>query len=236
MKHIMLKLRAVFFAVEFTISITIVLIVFQFIKKDQNKIWKITKIWAKSQCIAAGAKIELIGKIDENTQMIIANHQSIFDIVALDEISSRSLCFVAKKEISDIPILGNVMPISQQISIDRNDKRSSVKVLKEAKTRVNEGRIITMFPEGTRNDGKTILEFKDGAKLVADKLDLKVQPIILVNTLPVMNSKDFTARSAKVKIICLPIIDRSNPNWFENAQKEMQNVLTKELKNLGELA
>lgn len=235
MKYILGKLRASCFAVEFVLSVMVVLIIFQFIKKDQNKIWKVIQAWAKSQCFVAGAKIEVIGEIQPESQMLIANHQSIFDIVALQAISPINLCFVAKKEIESVPILGKVMPISQQISIDRKDRRSSVKIFKDAKIRLEEGRIITMFPEGTRNDGKTLHEFKDGAKLLANKLNLKVQPVVLVNTLPVMNSKDFSARSARVKIICLPIIDRSDEHWLEKSQKEMQEILTKELKALGEL-
>ena len=37
-----------------------------------------------------------------------------------------------------------------------------------------------MFPEGTRSDGKSMLSFKPGAKMVANKYNLKVQPISFI--------------------------------------------------------
>ena len=46
------------------------------------------------------------------------------------------------------------------ISIDRENKAGIINLLKEAKDRLDKGRPIAMFPEGTRSDGKSMLSFK----------------------------------------------------------------------------
>ena len=46
-----------------------------------------------------------------------------------------------------------------------------------------------MFPEGTRSDGTYIGEFKAGAKMVGNKFNLKVQPVVMFNTRNIVNSQ-----------------------------------------------
>ena len=116
------------------------------------------------------------------------------------------------------------------ISIDREDKKSLLKLFGECKDRLEEGRVIAIFPEGTRGDGKTIAPFKAGTKLIASKLKLKVQPAVIVNTRNVLDSQKFLAKSGKVKLIYLDsFYVKENKNWFEEMQLEMQKRLDMEL-------
>ncbi len=57
-------------------------------------------------------------------------------------------------------------------------KLELLRLLKEVKDRLSLGRPIAMFPEGTRSSGKELLKFKSGASLVANKYNLKVQPLL----------------------------------------------------------
>jgi len=52
------------------------------------------------------------------------------------------------------------------IIIDREDKKSLVKLIKDAKDRLSKGRVIAIFPEGTRGNGKKLLKFKAGAQSI----------------------------------------------------------------------
>lgn len=66
------------------------------------------------------------------------------------------------------------------ILLDREDKRSLVMLFKLAKERLDENRILAIFPEGTRSDGKEeFLPFKNGAKLLVEKYHLRYQPIVV---------------------------------------------------------
>lgn len=69
------------------------------------------------------------------------------------------------------------------ILLDREDKRSLVMLFKLAKERLEENRILAIFPEGTRSAGKEdFLPFKNGAKLLIEKYNLRYQPIVVVHT------------------------------------------------------
>lgn len=220
------KIKALFFSVEFIFSIIVVVILmFCF----RGFIHPIRRAWAKLQSFFGRYKVLTEGKLNSDTSMVIMNHASILDIVVMEEVSPKNLCWVAKKEIGDIPIIGQILKIPKMIALQRGDPRAVVKMLKEAKERIDEGRVIAIFPEGTRRDGITLGKFKSGAKMLAQKLNLKVQPVLLVGT-NIMDSKHFSFGSGDIKVIFLDPIDTSKDDWLETTRDIMQARLDKELK------
>jgi 1-acyl-sn-glycerol-3-phosphate acyltransferase len=114
------------------------------------------------------------------------------------------------------------------ICIDRNDKRAMVKLLKDAKDRVDNGRIIAIFPEGTRGRGTKLLKFQIGAKIIAEKLNLIVQPVVIANARHIFDSQNFRINSGEANITFLPIINpKDNDKWYENMYMDMQKELAK---------
>lgn len=223
---ILQKIKANFTLIQLLITVSSVLL-FMLIFKKHNR--KIRQTWAKLQKYLLGYELEIIGEVDKEAKMIILNHQSFLDIILLEAIYPNDLAWIAKKEIEDITFFGNIMRLSKMISINREDKKSLIQLFADCKDRVEAGRTIAIFPEGTRGDGKKMKEFKGGAKLIASKLKTKVQPIVIVNTKNVLDSQNFKAKSGKVKLIYLKSIDiNENRNWFKQMQLDMQKTLDKE--------
>jgi 1-acyl-sn-glycerol-3-phosphate acyltransferase len=191
----------------------------------------IRKLWAKVQIFCIGATIEVVGKRDEDTRMFIINHKSTIDVALLEYCDENNPSWVAKKEIEDTPFFGNIIKLPKMISLDRKNKRSIIKLIKDIKDRLNEGRDIFIFPEGTRNINKKFSEFKSGAKVVADKLNLKIQPIVIINSQISMNETAKTSQKANIKIIYLDAIDKNDDNWLETTKKIMQKRYDDELAN-----
>ncbi len=223
---ILQKIKSVFTFVQFVITVTIVLLAMIIFKKHNHKI---RQTWAKTQKWLLGYDLEIIGEVDKDAKMIIANHQSFLDIILLEAVYPNNIAWIAKREIENIPFFGNIMRLSKMISIDREDKKSLIKLFADCKDKVEAGRTIAIFPEGTRGDGKNMGEFKGGAKLITSKLKVKVQPIVVVNTKNVLDSQNFKAKSGKVKLIYLKSIDiKEDKNWFKQIQIDMQKTLDKE--------
>ena len=218
------KIRAAIYAVVFLGTVAFVVVLMTFFNKHHRKF---RRAWAKFQRFCIGYKIEQIGEFSSEAKMVILNHQSILDIIALEEMHPANICWIAKQEIGKIPVIGKILSLPKMIAVDRSNPRDLVRIVREVEDRVANGRIITMFPEGTRRKGKELLEFQKGAKVIAEKLNLKVQPVVLVGTREIMNSHDFTLQSGVVKIICLDLVDLNDKNWLENTRAKMQETLDK---------
>ena len=216
------KIKGWLYAIEITISVIIVVLIF-FIAPSSN-LW-IRRKWTKMQRWLIGYKIDVIGSPDPCANMIIANHQSMLDIMALEEIHPANICWIAKKEIEDLPFFGNIIRVPKMISIDRKDPRSLPKIIKLAKERVSQGRVIAIFPEGTRSNGDKILKFKSGANIIANKLNLIVQPVLIIGSRKIIDSKSISVNSGTVKIIYMDIVNTSDENWLENTREKMQTLL-----------
>ena len=223
------KIKAYFYIVEFVITVLVTIILMYIFKNLKHKI---RIYWAKMQTYIMSFNIIEKGTPCEDAQLIVANHQSLVDIIALEATYKKDLCWVAKKEIRDIPLFGHILEVPKMIVIDRKDRRSLVKIVKESKQRLSEGRVIAMFPEGTRGDGQKILKFQNGAKFLAQKLNLKVQPVVIVNTRYIFDSQKLLAHSGEISLIYLdPIIPSENENWYEDMKEQMKKRLENELAN-----
>ncbi len=176
---------------------------------------------------------DIKGKEDPATQMFLINHQSDLDIGVMETVSKKDLAWVAKKELFDVPFFGLAMSMPEDIPIERKSKTSLIKLLKNAKDRLNKGRVITMFPEGTRSRDGRMLPFKSGAKVVADKYQLRVQPVVLIQTAKYYDIKRFYYSPGTITVIFMDsfIADKNDPNWLNELRKKMQKVYDDELAN-----
>ena len=191
---------------------------------------KIRKVWTALQVKLLGIKLEIKGELDSTCDMVMMNHQALLDIVVMEHIHPRNLAWVGKKEITDLFFFGHIMKAPKMISINREDKTGIVTLLREGKDRLDAGRPIAMFPEGTRSDGKRIAHFKSGARILADKYNLKVQPVVMLHTREVLDSKTLRATPGVVKVIFLePIVASKESDWFVQIENQMKEVFYKEL-------
>lgn len=225
----MARIRGIILLLQFSITVAITVVLMYIFK---NHTHKVIKTWMSFQMFVLGIKLETQGKLDESCDMILMNHQSLLDIIVMEYIHSRDLAWVAKKEITDLFFFGHIIKAPRMISIDRENKAGIITLLKETKDRLDRGRPIAMFPEGTRSDGKSMISFKPGAKMVANKYNLKVQPIVLFNTRNIVDSKKLLATPGVVKVVYLePIQASKDTNWFEEVEIKMNEAFNKECNN-----
>lgn len=176
---------------------------------------------------------EIQGEEDPEAQMFLLNHQSDIDIAVMETLTNKDLAWVAKKELFDLPFFGLALKLPQDIAVERESKTALVKLLRDAKRVIDNNRTITMFPEGTRSSKGKMLPFKAGAKIVADKYRLRVQPVVLMQTAKYYNIKNFYYKPGRIKVIYLDsfIADKSNDEWLKDLRIKMQKVYDDELAN-----
>jgi 1-acyl-sn-glycerol-3-phosphate acyltransferase len=221
------RIRGIVVLIQFSITVAIVVVAMYLFR---NHTHKVIKIWMKVQMYLLGINLIQEGKLDESCDLVIMNHQSLLDIIVMEYIHSRNLAWVAKKEIKDLPFFGHIIKAPRMIAVDREDKVGIINLIKDVKDRLDKGRPIAMFPEGTRSNGTFMRKFKPGAKMIANKFNLKVQPAIIINTRNILDSKKLTQNPGDVKVIYLdPIQADRKTEWFEDVEKAMKERFEKEM-------
>jgi len=175
-----------------------------------------------------GAKLSQEGNIDTQADMYILNHQGIIDIVAFEALQNNHVRWVAKKELFDTPWFGNLLRHGEMISLDRSSKAGLIKLIKDVKeSKEVLHRPVAIFPEGTRAKEQALLAFKQGTKMIANKLHLKVQPVVITGSKWVLNEHERTGHSGTVHYKFLPTIDVSTAEkeWFDQLHEKMQEVI-----------
>ena len=82
--------------------------------------------------------------------LIFCKHQSAFETIALQAIFPP-VVFILKQELLKIPVWGWAMATLEPIAIDRQAKSQALKrVLRDGIARIQAGRWVVLFPEGTR--------------------------------------------------------------------------------------
>ena len=156
--------------------------------------------------------------VDKNrTYVIVANHQSLADIILLYQTKTQ-FKWVAKESLFKVPFLGWCMSLAKHIKLDRGNLASIKKVYREAADWLRNDVSVLMFPEGTRSETDTMNEFQNGAFKLAIREKKPVLPIRIKGTRDAIPKH---GRQFAEKIHCtlkvLPAIDTSGygPGDFE---------------------
>lgn len=122
--------------------------------------------------------------------LLYANHQGLFDIVALVATCDRPWAAVLKKELYQLPLLKQMVDCTKSYPMDREDIRQSMKVIQAVTKEVEKGRNYLIFPEGTRSKkGNQMLEFHSGSFKCAVKAKCSILPIALIDSYKVLDQK-----------------------------------------------
>lgn len=122
--------------------------------------------------------------------VMYANHQGLFDVVALAATCDLPLGSVFKKELSNIPFLKQVITCTRSYAMDREDVRQSLTVIQNVAKEVEKGRRYIIFPEGTRSrQGNVMGEFHGGSFRAAMKAKCPIVPIAYIDSFKVLDQK-----------------------------------------------
>ncbi len=126
----------------------------------------------------------------ENGFMLYANHQGMFDVLAIAATCDNPIGAVLKKELYDVPLLHQIAICTKSFAMDREDVRQSLTVIQGVTEEVKKGRNYLIFPEGTRSKlGNTMLEFHGGSFRCATKSKCPIVPIALIDCFKVLDQK-----------------------------------------------
>ncbi len=121
--------------------------------------------------------------------IICANHSSYFDFLMLAAVCPRRIYFLAGEVFFQKWQWKWLVKITKQIKVDRNSKDKS-ELIKKVVEYLKEGKVIGIFPEGTRSADGKIHDFYNGAVKIALKSEVPIIPVGIKGTYEIMSKFD----------------------------------------------
>ncbi|NLK70664.1 MAG: 1-acyl-sn-glycerol-3-phosphate acyltransferase [Clostridiales bacterium] len=114
----------------------------------------------------------------EGGRIYASNHRSYADPVLISLPVRKRFAYMAKEELFKNPFFSALIRFMGAFPVVRGS--GDMKVIDEAIARLNKGRNLVIFPEGTRSKDGRVGRGKTGVALIAAKANVDVIPVAIV--------------------------------------------------------
>ncbi|GAA4128136.1 MMPL family transporter [Flavobacterium chungbukense] len=155
----------------------------------------------------------------EKPAVIIANHSSFIDILAIGSLNPK-IIFLVSNWVYNSPIFGGIVrkagfyPVSEGIE-------GGVEHLRK---KVNEGYSLMVFPEGTRSENNVIKRFHKGAFFLAEEFKLDILPVVIHGASEAIPKGDFVIHKSSLTVTILERISPENLSYGNNYAERTKQI------------
>ncbi len=193
---------------------------------------------ARRACAAGRVKIEAEGMENlpkENGFIFFPNHQGLFDVLVFLSTCDKPFTVVIKKEASNIILLKQVIAALRAHSIDREDIRQSMQVIKAMVEDVKEKRNVLIFAEGTRSkEGNKVGTFKGGSFKSATMSKCPIVPCALVDSFKPFDQNSIKPVTVKLRYLTPMYYEEYKDMKASEIAQEVQNRIQKAINEMVE--
>lgn len=165
--------------------------------------------WCRFLAFLAPVKVEIEGLEHADPKqsfVVVANHQSQFDIPVIYGFCGLDLRWVMKAELGWIPFVAQACQAIGHIQVNRRNPEQARRAINKAVARLKPGTGILFFAEGTRSRSGELLEFKKGAFRVAIDQQMPILPMTVIGSRDVMPADSIRIRPGRIRLIIHPPI------------------------------
>ncbi|MFA5984668.1 MAG: lysophospholipid acyltransferase family protein [Methylococcaceae bacterium] len=206
--------KTFFIIVLFTAGLVIAGLIFPVINftcnanKAKDHANQLKRLWLAWFARILNIKIQLNGQITQNAALVVANHISWVDIIALGHLIPGY--FVSKNDVIDWPVIGYLARQGGTVFIKRGDKQHVRNTTEKMLWLLKQNRSILAFPEGTTSDGNNVLAFHASLFQPAILAKATLQPIAIQYLGDAHQQAPFIGEDAFVshllRMLALPVI------------------------------
>jgi len=214
-----------------------IFILFPFKKKLKVRCynWIISQFARTLIYVMINVKKTVTGKenlLDKPPSIIISNHQSFIDILAIVMLSPK-IKLLTNDWVYNSILFGWAIRYAGYITASHGNE-TNVKAIKEM---LDDGYSLAIFPEGTRSRDGKIGRFHKGAFMLSEELNIPITPVLLHGFHFTMSKHDYMLKNGHLTIKVLPAIlpqDKSFGDTYQNRAKEIAGYFKTELVQLSE--
>lgn len=140
------------------------------------------KIWSQLFCYVLLIPVKVKGHpaVRKGTSYVfVANHQGSFDIFLIYGFLGRNFKWMMKKSLRKMPFVGKACEAAGHIFVDKSGPKKINATIEHARSVLQGGTSLVVFPEGARTFTGHMGYFKKGAFQLADELQLPVVPLTI---------------------------------------------------------
>ncbi len=187
-----------------TLLLFLPMVISSLLSRTGNLAFSISKIWARVMLLVSATRVSAVGKekIEKGrSYVIISNHQSQYDILAIVTSLGVQFRWIIKQEILRVPLFGYALYASRNIFIDRRDPDRARKSIRKGLDRLPRGASVMFFAEGTRSPDGRLLPFKKGGFAVALERSYPVLPVTVNGSRRVLPKGSVEFHPGRIEVV-----------------------------------
>jgi 1-acyl-sn-glycerol-3-phosphate acyltransferase len=153
--------------------------------------------------------------------VIIANHSSFLDILAIGMLSPK-IIFLVSDWVYNSPVFGKGVRLAGFYPVSSGVDNG----VEHLRSKVAEGYSIMVFPEGTRSDDNSVKRFHKGAFYLAEELHLDILPVVIHGYSEVLPKGDFVINGGTTTVTILNRISNDNTDFGSGLGERTKKIST----------
>ena len=200
---------------------------------NEKASYRLCRVWVRVNLFIYGVRVDTrrLAALDPRRPYVfMSNHRSQFDIlavvVALHEIQLR---WVAKVELTRVPVFGWALKHTGHIIIDRSNRVQAVASLRAARAKMESGVSVVIFPEGTRSPpDQALLPFKKGGFMLALETSFPIVPLAIRGSRRILPRGSWQPAPGAIDVVVgapIPVDGVSRDELIERVRRFMTDHL-----------
>jgi putative phosphoserine phosphatase/1-acylglycerol-3-phosphate O-acyltransferase len=196
-----------------------------------------TSLFGDLAAAVGDIEIEVVGQQhlwSHRPAVFFINHQSaLIDLLVTSRLLRHGFTAVAKKEVEQVPVVGQLFRMADVAFLDRADRAKAIAALQPALDKLRAGTSVVISPEGTRSVTPTVGPFKKGGFHLAMQAGVPIVPIVIRNAGEIMWRNAKIAQSGTIQVLVHPPIptDGWTREDLNAAVAEVQQLYTDTLEH-----
>lgn len=195
--------------------------------------YRVSRLWVRVNLLLSGVRVHARRDVTLDPHaayVFMSNHQSHFDVLAVvAALPEFQLRWVAKKELTRVPLFGWALAHSDHVIIDRSSHVQAMASLRAAAEKMRRGLSVIIFPEGTRGPGDgTLLPFKRGGFVLAQEAGFSVVPLVVAGSAEILSRQGWRIHGGDIDVLVgapIPVAGLDREQLMARVREHLERLL-----------